>query len=538
MRKIYKYFRLSVLFFAFIIVHAGCKKGWLDVNYNPRQLTENNTTPDLVLPTVLLGYSQNDIRVLEAWMGYWCMPYGSSGTADQTYNGILNSLFGAGPSDEVYYLEEKASQSNQTFYVGIAKILKALAWSRCVDVFNNVPYTEAFDRSIRRPRYDDAKFIYEDQIRNLDSGIVLIKGAQVDRNVNITHADIMFHGNKNGWIKFANTLKLRLLVHQANRPDRAAYILAEIAKIKAEGSGFLNTGEDAAVNPGFQELKPNPFYGTHCRYYIFPNVDLEIGVYTWEISSANTTAMNFLKENNDPRLGFFYSPTVFTMPPGSPEPFTQPSPDNFRGNRFGLPVSPLQYRFQSSNFVSQVGGVTAHGPKTPASTGIIKGYDMDAWVITSVESLFLQAEAIQRGWLAGNAEEAYKNAVKESFRWLNVGGNSNMPSLSDAVFNTWYGEQVTVGNQNVSWSAAPDKYKVLMFQKYLAFNGIEPFEIYTDYRRNGAYPNIPLSFDPGRTSRTMPIRMPYPETEYTANRDNVNAQGVINIFTSKIWWMP
>jgi hypothetical protein len=226
------------------------------------------------------------------------------------------------------------------------------------------------------------------------------------------------------------------------------------------------------------------------------------------------------------------------MPPGSAEPFTQAPPADFRGNRYGLPVSQFEFRFQSANFVSQIGGVTAHGPKTPASTGIIKGYDMDSWVITSIESLFLQAEAIQRGWLPGNAEEAYKNAVKETFRWLNVGGNSNMPSLSDAAFDVWYNAQVTAGNQKVSWAAAPDKYKLLMFQKYIAFNGIEPFETYTDYRRNGAYPNIPLSYDPGRISSTMPIRMPYLETEYTANRDNVNAQGDINIFTSKIWWMP
>ena len=163
---------------------------------------------------------------------------------------------------------------------------------------------------------------------------------------------------------------------------------------------------------------------------------------------------------------------------------------------------------------------------------------MDSWVITSIESLFLQAEAIQRGWLPGDAENSYKNAVKESFRWLNAGGNSTNPSLSDAVFTSWYNAQVTVSNASVSWDAAANKYKLLMFQKYLAFNGIEPFEAYTDYRRNGAFPIIPLSYDAGRTSNIMPIRLPYLESEYSNNPDNVNGQGNIDIFTSKIWWIP
>ncbi len=90
----------------------------------------------------------------------------------------------------------------------------------------------------------------------------------------------------------------------------------------------------------------------------------------------------------------------------------------------------------------------------------------------------------------------------------------------------------------VSWTAAPDKYKLLMFQKYMAFNGIEPFEAWVDYRRNGYFPVIPLSYDPARVGNSMPIRSPYPPLETTLNKDNLDAQGPIDIFTSKIRWMP
>jgi len=120
----------------------------------------------------------------------------------------------------------------------------------------------------------------------------------------------------------------------------------------------------------------------------------------------------------------------------------------------------------------------------------------------------------------------------------NVGGNTSTPQLSDAAFNNWYDAQVVAGKTNVSWAAAPDKYKLLMFQKYMAFNGIEPFEIYVDYRRNGAYPAIPLSYDPARIGNKLPVRALYPQAEYIKNKENVEAQGTIDIFTSKIWWMP
>jgi hypothetical protein len=155
-----------------------------------------------------------------------------------------------------------------------------------------------------------------------------------------------------------------------------------------------------------------------------------------------------------------------------------------------------------------------------------------------VESLFLQAEAIYRGWLPGNAKQAYLDAVRESFRWLNVGGNRNDLSLSDNIFNNWYATEQSAGNTNVSWDYAPDKYKLLMFQKYLAMNGLNAQETWTDYRRNGRYPDIPLSVDPGRTSSTLPVRLPYILAEYNNNHDHVMAQGEINVFTSKIWWMP
>lgn len=163
---------------------------------------------------------------------------------------------------------------------------------------------------------------------------------------------------------------------------------------------------------------------------------------------------------------------------------------------------------------------------------------MSDWLMTSIESKFLQAEAVYRGWIPGDKKQAYLDAVKESFRWLNVGGNSQIPVLSDNIFNSWYAQQVSVKNPNVSWEDAPDKYKLIMYQKYVGLNGIQSEESYTDYRRNGRYPDVPLSSDPARAGNVVPIRLLYPLKEYDTNAENVKAQGTVNVFTDKIWWMP
>ncbi|WP_343306560.1 SusD/RagB family nutrient-binding outer membrane lipoprotein [Chitinophaga niabensis] len=523
---------------------TGCKKGWLDVNYNPRDLTNTDATPDLITaPLLERAVATQDTRFLQNWMGYWAYYHFPAGHPIQTYDRIQLSseTYNGSIPPELTFLETRSRELKMTFYTGIAKVLKVLHFQRTVDIVSSMPYRDAFNAAILQPRYDDGLMIYEDLMRQLDTASNLIRDAKSADNIKISTVDIMFHGDQAKWLKFINTIKLRLLVHQANRTDRAAYIAAEIAKIKTEGSGFLESGQDASVNPGYIiNRKLSYYYGCFSSHNQWGGGDFNAvtQVGSWDWAHANVFAMNLLKENNDPRLGFFYSTIDMPLPAGAPEPFPQPGSQNFRGNKFGIYVNSGTYPYQGGAYVSAVGGSRNTDVVKPTASGIIKGRDMADWVMTSIESKFLQAEAVQRGWLPGDAEEAYKDAVKESFRWLNVGGNTAVPSLSDAVFDTWYNAETLAGNINVSWAAAPDKYKLLMFQKYMAFNGIEPMEAWTDYRRNGRYPDVPVSADPARVGNTVPFRLMYHSNEYIVNAANVNAVGPVNVFTSKIWWMP
>lgn len=531
---------------------GGCKKQ-LDINKNPNTAIESNIEPFLVLPGTLSGTASNvstGYAFLYRWMGFIATAAGIAPAAEEeSYNvstGFGTAAFST-PMDlnyDLQFMENKARAGGQTFYVGAAKIMKSLNFARIVDAYNSIPYSQALQGlTYITPKYDDPKNIYEDLVKQIDSGIAYIKAYELGANPNIKTADILYGSeipssnvtttHKLQWTRFANTLKLRLLMHQANRADRQDYIKAEIAKIVAEGSGFLGTGNNVSANPGYSQSLPNPYYST----YGFSTAGQDAGS-----SRANNNLLNFLKTDSDPRVGLIYKPILTAVPAGSAEPTPTLEPKNYRGNDYGLATDNSVHKYQTSNYVSRVGGTTATGASAGAaastSTGIIKGWDMRAWIITSVESMFLQAEAVQRGYLAGNAENAYKNAVQESFVWLNAGGTA---AAATTQFNTWYTAATGKSYQaNVVYTAAPDKLKLIAYQKYLAISPLDAMETWTDYRRNGAYPVIQLSQNSGRTSLTIPVRLLYPNAELTTNLSNLPAAGRLagSQFTDKIWWMP
>lgn len=531
------YIKIFILTF-FVTVLASCSEDYLDINSDPNRAVESNMTAAVILPQAMLNTANRvgtGFGFLNNWLGYWApgANYSPNGE-EQSYNITTNfgaGLFG-GINDNTYdyvFAELRARAAGENFYAAVAKTMKAHNFIQLVDIYDKVPYTEAMKGlEFVRPKYDEGKLIYEESMKQLDSASILMKKAIAANEIGADNRfrDIIFKGDGTKWLKFINTLKLRTLIHQSARADRAAYITAEIAKITTEGSGFLGTGEDAAAKPAYTQDKANAFYST----FGFNTA----GNQATDFWRGNKIAIGYLKADSDPRLGYFYKKTTNAFPANGAEPFRTEAPAEYRGNEYGRPIDNSTYPYQIANYVSQVGGVAAAGPVSASSFGLVKGFDQAAWILTSVESMFLQAEAIQRGWLPGDKEAAYKAAVKESFRWLNVDLSR---AAADASFDKWYQTQDENGNKNVSYAKADDKLKIVLYQKYLAMNGSSPLEAWTDYRRNGAYPAIPLSVNPGRTSPVLPVRLLYPQIEYNLNTASVTAVGTISQFNSKVWWM-
>jgi hypothetical protein len=107
----------------------------------------------------------------------------------------------------------------------------------------------------------------------------------------------MFGGDKVKWAKFGNTLKLKMLLHTVNTTTFNAQ--AEIAKINAEGSGFIGNGLSAEVQPGYTSDRPNPFYSAHL-------FNAQNGNESDNYNRANNFSLNLLSGLNDPRANAIY----------------------------------------------------------------------------------------------------------------------------------------------------------------------------------------------------------------------------------------
>ena len=468
-------------------------------------------SPQLVLPDALANtgsYVTTGFPFLNLWMGYWNFSggYGINSSLKNynftnTYSSVLSP--GSGRTIDLWgdaytnlknynFMDTRGGQLGQPYIQGVAKIMKAFTFEYLVDTFGNVPYTQALQGTgAITPTYDNGQAVYDSLFLQINAGMSLL--SKSEGTLNPGPNDIMFQGDAAKWLRFANTLKLRMLLRQSERADRAAYIQTQLAIIKASGYGFLGAGENAGINPGYANSnnQQNPFYGTFG--FGVNGKPIEANNYY----KGNGYAISFYKQTNDPRLGSYYSPV----------PVPTAATTAYNGTLFGTSDT------QPNSAVSGIG------------PGLLQSVSQSSVILSSHESLFMQAEAAQRGWITGDPKTLYQSAISESF--VNVGRTT-------AEATAYYNQ---AGIRNVNWDASPNKIEAIITQKWASENGADPFEAWSDYRRLGLPATIPISLDPTVTTAQIPVRLFYPQSEQSTNGANVGAQGNISQFTSKIFWM-
>ncbi len=488
-----------------VLVLTSCSDSFFDINQNPNNAIEENMKPNLVLPRALhrmAEKSAKDYDMYTRWMGYWTRCSGNYGpnTEEESYQitsttSRLSWLDMYDILKDFDLVEKKAIERDETGYLAIAKIMKTIGFMQLVDQYNNVPYSKAFDlvNNMLTP-YDKGDAIYADLIAQLVEADALLKDAKISDNENIKAADIVFKGDFAKWRKLGNSQRLRLLIHQSAVLGNAG-LKTEIDKIVANGAGFLEAGETAEVQPGYAKdvAKQNPYWNT---FKINDAGGLD------NYNRANNYFLNLLRSNGDIRYEYFYSKAV-----------TPKTAGDYVGYDYG---------FDYPSGTPEADKYGAANSSDVAGPGIAKGPDMAQWLFTSFESLFLQAEAIQRGALTGDAKAVYEAAVADSFDWLGV---TDAETVAEE-----YSQQ-----SFASWAANTDKLTLILTQKYIAMFGINGLETWTDYRRTGI-PNVPLSIIGSRGSNVIPKRLMYPQEEYQYNSVNATKEGTINPQTTAIFW--
>lgn len=484
---------------SFMVISVGCSDNFLDVNENPND--PPISTPSLTLPVAQQGLAQlnaTDMTYVGQFLAVnWATPSNWSANADFVRYNINSSFVHSVTIFETSYVsilknltyienyEDVNGAIDYSAYKVITNILKGFQYQYLVDLYGDVPYSEANLREENyTPKYDDAETIYKDLIDKLtDAATLALNLPEVYEDPG--SQDIIFNGNMTNWAQFANTIKLRMLVRLSNT-GQDSYIQNQITLINSNGAGYIT--ENVVVNPGYTNTleKQNPYYG----YIGNSPDDEELDRHDFTVASEYT--LDYLINTNDDRVERLYAEAE-------------------DGGYHGVEQSTV---LPGTGFTSDE--LSKVGP------GLLVDSEQDQPIMLLSESLLLQAEAAERGYISGaDAEALYNEAIEESFIHLGV---------EDAVIaaQAYYAQPIN----NVAWGSSANKIAAIITQKYVALNG-SSIEAWIELTRTGFPIGVPV---PAESDGVRPVRLLYPASEIARNSNNVPSQTALDAFTKNPFW--
>ena len=475
-----------------LLVLAGCKKQ-LDINQNPNNPTLDQGNPKLVFPAAVLattGKAGGDLAILG---GIWGEYITQSAVANQykyidaydvkttDFNATYNVLFTNGLKNYQYVIDKSAASSDWTFYL-MATVMKAYTTALLVDLYDKIPYSQALQGSTNlSPEFDDGYTIYLDLIAKIDTA--LTKDFSASTNSKPGTSDLVFGGNIDNWIRFANTLELKMYLRMVNAHNDVA--LAGVNKLYSRNASFL-TSPAAVTNftnaPGLD----NPLYEQNIRELNTP-----------DNLRASRTFTSFLQANNDPRIVSYFGTTT-------------------------------------PNSIHQGDYNNTTDPNYPKAAVFVQSPTDPVMFISLPESYFLQSEADMRYFGGLKAQGLYNQGVTASFAEKGQSGAASFLAPTGA-----YAYPAAGSNDQ--------KLEAIIVQKWIAFaHGVHMIEGFFEKNRTG-YPRTSTVYStdpayvPGRfvvgknsvlTPGLLPRRLVYP---YSETSRNSKSPDLVPISTG-VWW--
>lgn len=462
-------------------------------------INDDPNNPSEVRTELLLTNAQNSMSdVVGAFMGTLWVQYISETqyTEDQEYQ-TFNANFNSWYYDPLQDLEtiielntdEETSEQvaatggSNANQIAVARIMKAYFYQMLTDRWGPVPYSEALQgREDFSPAYDSQEEIYEDIINELKEAV-----DQMDDGAGVS-GDILFNGNMALWAEFANSLRARAALRIADT-DLSDFAENEFAD--AVDSGLII--EDVEYPYLADSENENPWYTrfmTRTDYAISEPI------------------AEYMQELEDQRL------TVYANP--------APDEDNEDGvvtldEIVGMPYAEIAGEIENSEISFPGSAIGAGGPG-------VGEQDAPLPIITVAELNFAQAEAVERGWITGSAEDFYLNGIEAS--WVQWG-------VYDADDFADYVSNAEVAYNSANWRESIGN------QKWLALfpNG---YEAWSEWRRLG-YPDLePNPHGLPEEDPAIPVRFTYPTTESEINAENYEAAvemlGGEDSQYARVWW--
>jgi len=374
-------------------------------------------------------------------------------------------------------IEKMAVDANNEVLEGVAITLRTWIFQQLTDAYGNIPYSEAIKGGDLNftPVYDNQGDIYKDMLEELTRAATLLASG----NGIIEGGDLLFDGEASNWLKFANSLKMRLLIHAGDKISSAS---DDFASIVNSGDYILSNADNAALT--YTGSAPNEF----------PVVPLKIG--DFDAVALSKTARDILAAYNDPRLMRYARPNN--------DDYTNYDVSSFEGdvNGNGVCDSLIGSRL-GPKYYNYPGLTSAANLSLSMAEGVIMTY---------AEVEFLIAEAAAKGWVSEDIESHYKAGIAASMEYHQV----DIAPFAWADFEDFY------SNSGVAYKEVTDIWE----QKWVAlyFHGLEPyFEVRRWFAESGfSFDGIPfLTAACGNENNDMlPLRFLYPGEEQSLNAEN------------------
>ena len=466
-----------------LIVITSCNKDFEEINTNPNAPV--SVQPSLLLRQVIYDYGEQ-----MSYEGFTAGNLLGQYTTALDFNlfdrhNLKSPQLGGNPwpifyknlRDNELILDQARTVETFAVYEGPALILKAYMTAALTDIFGDVPYSEAFRGKSETvtPGYDAQENIYLEDGGILDN---LNKGIAAIQNYSGTIAlegDILFEGDLQGWIRFANSLKIKSLIRISNKMD----VAAELQAIYDNGDYIDNNSQNAVFD--FTDGEPNNFRLARLRVGDFNNFVL------------SETMEEILVNLNDDRIERLFRP------------FANSTNEEFNGLLNGIDASQTSIALADYSLTGTI---------FRENTGLLDANFMSSW-----ETQFLLAEAAEKGFITASAQELYELGVTQAFEYWQVPLPSTYLTIDAA-----YGIA----------GAAP--LEQIITQKWIA-NMINGYEGWIEYRRTG-FPQL-KTISASLNNDLIPVRMPYPAEEEALNNKNYTTAATAtdgNSINVKVWW--
>ena len=514
----------SLLGFALItVVLSGCTKDFTKINTDANSLSS-------------VGPNEYPYMFSYALMSPMLSPDNfeiGEGTIASVYSQFFSQAAHSFPTDRYVVVQPWMPACWNPVYINAAPQLKTIinntdansaenalaniwwVWmfSRVTDYFGPVPYFDAASGQ-SSVAYTPQDSIYYDFFPRLTAAVNVLKNHTTEKPFG--SFDLVY-GKKSdpvvAWIKFANTLRLRLAMRISKvEPDRA------------------RTEAEAAVAAGVMTDLADDAYMPHNKinYNEFNGLAVTAG---WDDVRMSSAMASILKGYNDPRLTVYWQPAVAT--------------GEYTGARNGMFTSEKIIDENSRLFTSNLGTKWTYWDTNVNDWKT--NYDVPQDIMHAAEAYFLKAEGALNGWnMGGSAKELYETGIRTSMQqW----GITNQAAINDYIASNAvpialndYFDSPAVNDYPISFSGdATMQRKQIAQQKWLALFP-DGQEGWAEVRRSG-YPelyNIIHSENPDISENQFIRRMPFLSAESQTNgaavSKAVNLLGGPDKVTTPLWW--